>query len=375
MGKRINHRYIAVLLALALIFLSLLFNSCSDVKFSPSAVDPGSQGPDEPNPPGRHTFVDAITISSGMNKTDILLVLDNSGSMSEDLQKLAERLDGLITVLQNSGIDWQMCYTTTHVDNNSSAGRILEWQKLNTSNQVVGTGLYVLQSTTPNNNQVFLTTLDNLPDSSSGSGNEQGIVAIGEAMQHSQNQSCFRQDAILTTLLISDEDEKSCGGRCQNAQATPNHSADTMREQYRALEEEDEPQFVLNIINSKWPNRPYVAHSIVIREDDLQCIATQDAANPAFEGIMYAELSRLTGGVIGDICADSYADQLTVMGERTGEIVRSISLRCAPVDTAQLTFTPAASGGLTWRQEGNKILFNQALPANTVVRVQYTCIY
>jgi hypothetical protein len=368
------------------LFLALAFNSCSDVSFSNKSNDtvqnPQCQPPNcPPTPdPTPTSYTDTFNIPKTVNKADILLVLDNSGSMEPDLAKLADKLDGLIEILDKGGVDWRMCYTKTGVTTDPNRS-VLEWKATDSSGNVVQTGARVLTPATADKRNIFLTTIDHLSDFGTGSSTEQGIASMGQILKSSLNRDCFRDDSALATVVISDEDEKSCGGRCADYQSSENPSgpqywsAKAYTDQYRAMSSENQPETLVKLIKDMWSEKSYVHHSIVVRKDDYSCYDKQDSEFPAFFGLTYSRLQSLTGGILGDICADSYATQLQSMGERIRDAINSVTLRCMPDATppVQVTVSPALPTGVTWSSTGNKILFSSALPEGSQVVVKYNC--
>lgn len=387
MGQRTAHhplRWILSLVAIGLL-VAMGFNSCSEVDFSTDAtgtlggsgnpIDDPCLDPNEESclpPPTLTDYNDNFTIPTYANKADVLLILDNSSSMTVDLQKLAAKLDGLIGILDQAAVAWQMCYTTTDYRNDTSA--VSEWQTRDGSGNVVTTGIKVLRPSTPNKGTIFSTTVGNMPES--GDGKEEGIKVALKTIKSNTNQDCFRSDAVLSVVIISDEDERSCGGRCQNYTTSevgdaPGAGRDYAK-QFIEMTPENQPETLIEAVKQKWPGRPFVNHSIVIRKDDVACYREQDATNSAYFGFTYAHLQRLTGGVLGNICAPSYTDALRNIGEVTRDVVNSVTLRCAPTSVQAVTLTPAMAN-LTWSQTGDKIVFSRPIPAGTVVNVKYTC--
>lgn len=355
------------------------FNSCSDVEFAKAvgAVSLQCEGPLCPGPTDLANFESNFTVPAGSNKADVLLVLDNSGSMTADLAELADKLDGLIEVLDAGAVDWRMCYLTT---NEIGTGLSRDWK-------VGSGGKKVLVPSTPNKRQVFLDSINGLPRD--GTGNEEGIATLRQALGNADNADCFRADAVLSVVLISDEDEKSCGARCKEWKTNeigglnprecgppdarrPCTPGEEYRAQYRLIGDANVPANLVSYVDSKWPKRPFVFSPIVIKSDDRTCYQAQDLVAPAFFGMVYGELQNLTGGVLGNICAGSYATQLREIGQRTKETVSSVTLECPPVSQPTVTITPRAAGQ-TWSLSGNKVLFSPALPEGTMVNVKYTC--
>ena len=56
------------------------------------------------------------------------------------------------------------------------------------------------------------------------------------------------------------------------------------------------------------------------------------AHSGARHGAEYAQLTSMTGGIEGSVCENSYAQQLSDIGQRTESLVRTVTLECAPQD-------------------------------------------
>lgn len=400
-------RWLSVLV-LGSLFIAVSFNNCSDVEFNKvTANSPSGNGGDggpnvdnttppvvnppkcEPgancnvNPPGTIPVAKSttITVPPVLNKVDLLIVFDNSGSMKEDNLAMAQRLGGLVDILENSGTDWQMCYVTTNATSNFSLGgknqvpgKIIDWWKKD-GLLTMSSGFKVLNSSIPKVDiqKYFNDTASVL--GGDGTSNEQAINSSRLALGDASNSNCLRADAAKAVLIVSDEDEKSCGGRCQDASGTSNWTQADIRAQYVALTAEDSQQGLIDLVKTKFPDKPFTASAIVIKPSSDACWATQDAQAPAFYGIEYSKLVGMTGGILGDICAANYAPSLQTIAMRIESSLSSISLECVPVASPApvFTFTPAANAQ-PYTLAGDKVLFSPAVAAGTVVKVDYTCL-
>ena len=138
---------------------------------------------------------------------DILFVIDNSGSMSNERENLAQRIDGMINVID--GLDWQIAVTSTDSRSNDakSDGRLIE---------MIGMpGTHVLDSSMNVNlaQSVFGNTVQNFGN---GSNTEEGIYSSKRVIQRylngeSSHTQFIRPDADLSIVVLSDEDEHSTG--------------------------------------------------------------------------------------------------------------------------------------------------------------------
>lgn len=365
---------------LATVFVAVLYNACgTPIEFTTGSSNNGPLGGGplscEEDPTQQcyeyYDVKDSISVNKVDSRSDILLIFDNSGSMTPENKELADRLDGFVRTLDDLQIDWQLCHTTTDMTTGADQGSIREWRTRNNNNKMVGTGQYVITPQTVDRELIFTTSASAI--GSGGSGNEMGITALTSAIGKPGNQSCFRDSAAFSAIIISDEDQKSCGGRCKTHASTVNRDGSDYEKQYREMFAQDRPEYVLGRLAQLWPNKPATVHSIVIRDGDNNCYQQQDKTNPAFFGTVYSQLSKLTNGIVGNICATDYTSQLSSIGTQIHKTLDSISLKCAPLSdpkiTDAITFEPLSQ--FTW--EGNKVYFSPPLEAGTQVLVEYQC--
>lgn len=233
-----------------------------------------------------------LSISSLSKAIDILFVVDNSGSMSTEQAEIKNRISGFISKLQN--INWQIGVTSTDHDG--------------------------VLSTFGNSKQV-LTYQDSNPDDllgdavhmgANGSGTERGIYSTYRTIQRavtfptSSQAQLIRDKAAFATVLISDEDECSTG--C-SASVVPSS-----------------PQGLLDLVtNSYGVEKRFAFHSIIY-------IPGTNCPTGLSPGNTYKQLTDLTHGILGDVCAASYADQLASIGDSVIDLVTSVQLKCTPYD-------------------------------------------
>jgi hypothetical protein len=123
-----------------------------------------------------------------------------------------------------------------------------------------------------------------------------------------RNYALIRSDAALAVLVTTDSDETNRAG----------------------TQDQNKPEFVANYIKSVYPGKPFSYHSIIVPLGDSVCV--KQNGNEGY-GYSYDAMSRLTGGSTGTVCATDYGSQLTAIGQATQDLVRSVALACAPVDT------------------------------------------
>lgn len=298
--------------------------------------------------PGYVTRTKSITVSPTMTQVDILLVVDDSSSMAQDNAKLAARMSTFVGELQAVNLNWQMCVTTT--DTNYYAGRPLVWS---------GAGSHILTKNSGNVNAIFQQTIYDI--GSGFSNDEQGIKASTLSVLGNGSTGCYRPQAALAVILISDEDERSVGGVYNLSSA-----------QYKALEAQNYPQNYVSTVASTFNSNGFVKklafNSIVVT--DAACEAAQDAqGTSSFIGKKYIEASNITAGGIGSICASDYYSSLNLFKIGIQNSVSSVNLDCVPLQTPT-TNLPA---GYSFTLTGNKMVFNPALQEGLTVTITYRC--
>lgn len=296
----------------------------------------------------------------GNNKVDILMIIDNSGSMAAEQSNMAARFNNFLDKVKL--LDWQIGIISTDVQNDAPVkdGRLVELKTL--PGQFILNSM-MLQSTAQN---VFGQTVQL---GSNGSYNEQGFKAAIRAIDrafdmtkpvNAPNAALFRPDAALAMVVVSDAQDTS-GTR---------------------------PEDLLNSVSQRWGgNKPFVFHSIVVPQSPSPlpagyvdpCKNYREAASQ--DGREYHRLSDLTGGVKGTVCSENFSSQLADMGKVTADLVNSVTLNCNPVDynndgkvdEADVSVTTSTGTPITgFTLMGTKLTFVNALPIGQN-EIKYYC--
>lgn len=289
--------------------------------------------------------VDQTLTIKAQNKVDLLFVVDNSESMTEEQQSMARRMSSLTQKLE--GLDWQMGVTTTDArDIPLGDGRLIELT--GKPNQ------FVLDSKTPSDEaqKIIGATLQR-PEI--GSSSEQGINATYRAVERSlrpesPNASLFRADAAFVTVLISDEDETGTG---------PKNQAKNL----------------LSLIQNNWQSQKnFVFHSIIVKPGDTACLAKQQTVY----GKKYAELSRLTGqgsvggSILGSVCESDYAAQLSGIGKSIQQLQQTMTLDCEPLNNQIQIDYNGQPYSEKFEKNALKLIFEKNLEPGAY-RLRYVC--
>jgi len=351
---------------ISLILVTLM--GCGQVKFSgdnsSNNGDGGNNGGGGTvNPNEIRDVVYSGTVQAKNNKIDILLVIDDSNSMLDDNKKLASRLYTFVTALQSLQLDWQMCVTLTrqlNIAGNLHWGASLHWV-----NYVPQSGVtpLVLKPNPANLANIFNSTIDQIGAGWAGTDDERGIMAANWHVANSQYNGCYRSDAALSTIIISDEDVRSVGGD-QTLQYYAN--------EYKELEENDKPAaYVGQVKTVLGEQKRFTVNSIIV--NDSTCMTAQDTAgSKSHTGKHYAELSTLTGGGVGSICDADYSANLNYFKDLIQNSLASIPLECAPVNGVSVNITPPM-GNVTSTVQGMSLVFSPEIPTGRTYEVKYKC--
>ncbi len=284
-----------------------------------------------------------LTVAPPPSKVDILMVIDDSGSMKEEQAELSQRLSAFTSVI--GALDWQICMISTD-------------PRLDGNLKVIAgtTDLYAINKNTPDFNNKFVNTV--LSFGVKGSGEEQGIYTANQAVLRKDNR-CFRADAAFATIILSDEDELSVGW-------DPTLSKDS---QYRLPGKKNLPASLLaNVATALGNQKIFTFHSLILKPGDTECMAKSGL----HYGARYAELSILTSGIVASKCAANYGTELAAFGKSIIRSLDTISLLCQPEGAFKYTTNPEIRD-LISNVKGNKVTFTPGLPPTTQLKMRYYC--
>lgn len=344
----------------ALLFFAVMtgLSGCSP---QPGALEltpqTSSYSPESDNLIPRRQIVEIKSIS----KVDVLVVIDNSGSMATEQANMASRFDTFFDQLQ--GMDWRVAITTTDVRElalETTDGRLLEFPAMS--------GITILNSTM-DINKAKLAFAETIQRNERGDGNEQAIAATYRAIERSlgarasgsdYQANFIRDDAALAVIAVTDADE------------TP----PTLGNEVPIPRLRNQPLNLLNLIQSTWNGaKNFSFHSIIVKEGDRECLAKD--GNEKF-GVTYATLSRLTHGIIGSVCESDYGSQLRIIANKVQDQVKTIHLDCVPAKGLRelqpnITFENSNSSLYpSYRLEDSDLIFVDNLPEG-LTTVNYFC--
>ena len=279
-------------------------------------------------------------------KVDVLIVMDNSGSMMEEQDAIGRNFNAFMKFANAQGIDYHIGITTTGIDpspggwstcpggvDGGEAGRLFPAD---------GSSVRIITPTTPISGQVF--------DKNIRVGIchwlEQGLEAAYRALSpplvdkaddprtslaNDGNLGFLRDDAKLALVFVSDEDDQS-------------------------------PQtvsFYLTFFQSLKKNDPsMLTMSSIVAPADLATCTTASSS-----GLRYMEASAKTGGFVESICTSDWATSLEKLSANAFGPKTTFPLTAKPSDAAKVvvkvngTAVPAA-GKWHYDAAANAVIFD-----------------
>lgn len=342
--------------------LLLFISACAKVSFTPGVDTQSSSSADETPPPGGVIKNSYFFVK---RTADILFVIDTSGSMAEEQALLKNGFPSFTsTINDNSGgtLDWHIAITTTDVLNAGAGngGSLMPFAGM--------PGRYYLDSTLTGS-QANTAFQDTVTLGTTGSGDERGIAAARMMVEREMNPATsvgfLRPDTPLSIIVLSDEDERS--------------TRDTSSAEYQPLEPIDEPGNFLPGIHAadtvSSGRKTITFHSIVTSSQ--ACLSGAGA----YMGTTYMQLSALTNGIVGDICAlsGSYQDQLKSMAANIVNEARTYTLPCNNVLAGSATIYEQTLNGVLVLVPStflppNKLVLRDAPEVGSLIKAHFTCM-
>ncbi|HMN67864.1 MAG TPA: hypothetical protein PKC28_04930 [Bdellovibrionales bacterium] len=345
---------------LSLVWTALIAIGCAKASFSDNdshhSLDNSSSGqtPDEGVIKNSYFFV--------KRQADILFVIDTSTSMSEEqtlLQSGFPSFTSTINTYSGGTLDWHIAITSTDVSGAGpgTAGALIAFAGTPASTYYLDSRLDVAVANAAFQSTVILGV--------GGSADERGIAAARMTAQREFNPATsrgfLRPDTPLSVIVLSDEDEASTGPDSPSWQPI------------------DEPANFVPAI------RALDAASTGLKTITFHSLVTSTQAcldGPgSYMGETYMSLSRMTNGIIGDICAltGSYQQQLEAMAVNIVNEARTYTLNCGKISggTVKL-YEQTLSGALVFVPSSflppNKVILESAPAVGSLIKANFLCM-
>jgi len=266
-------------------------------------------------PPGEATqtgagiggdWVTDTFVQEGNNQTDILWVVDNSCSMTEEQTTLADDFANFYSIVDAQAVDFRIAAVTT--DDAQFLGQTK-----------------VIDHTTPNGDQVFAA---NCQVGTNGNTSEQGLRYGWEALSlavnnTSPNNGFYRTVAGLRVVFVSDEMDSSGNwagyvSNYQSLKTNPNH----------------------------------VILSAICGTDGVSAQMCWGAGGQAMAGVGYVDAVTSTNGILASICDSDWSQALTNLGWQSLSLADTLVLSEEPIPSTILVDVNGVHLSQGWYYDG-----------------------
>lgn len=318
---------------------------------------------------GDGTFNKTVTARA---KIDILFVNDNSGSMSPEQTEMANRMSSFLGAIAQ--YDYRIGVTTTDVsgsgplqDGNLINNKILtrsstqaEFDLLIKRQETVTCENY-LRSTNSFYQQHGYRPSEDM-EANCPSGDERGIYAAYRFVE--KNPSSFIRtgsdnNTHLAIVILADEDVRS--GQYLN--------------NIKPLADKDRPENLIAKVGSKFGSKGLSIHSIVVQDNACKAQQTNQDGILGISGsigTLYTQATNLTGGIVGNICANDYGSQLNSIGNNLAARAQDITLPCTNPVEMQVSFSGGQNIG--WQVNGRILSFDSPVANGTEITYSGRCL-
>ena len=328
-----------------------------------------------------------ISVTTRGDAVDIIINVDNSGSMEYEQNRMAERIANFMQPFQDQ--DYHIAITTTSPSSNTWPSTLNyvdgKFVPLNANEDLfcIKKGDRTIaedQALISANVQRPLTLKDqngndvngsNGDPLAEGNGWERGIFTTYLAVEkhasnYVANRDCLRDGVAKHVIIISDERETTFN----------ENTFELFVENPHQISKSDGENLISLMQSQFGAETIFKFHSIIVdpyTDEGRVCLDTHGNK----PGIEYADLSLMTGGYIGSICADDYATQLGAIGNIVSNSSLSYNLDCIAVaNNGEMGSVIDKSTGqpinVGFQIGGNKVEFAQLLSQGEY-RVDYYC--
>ena len=300
-----------------------------------------------------------IRIRTTVGRIDILFIVDNSQSMKEELASIAHQFDPFLESIED--YDYHIALTTTDWVQDRGQFLVFENGKNFLSNPERTGSVH-------RENVALFQKLVQLPASTTS--NERGIYVLNMVLDNMGQSSFFRPHSLFMVIIVSDEDERSFGGR------VPEGKIGTVP----PLESYDLPETFFRKVSQQHKFSIVSTHAIIMPPDGADCPDQCKAKGKCVEGRIYADLARpsknilrqygnIRTGHIGSICDTNFSSQLGPIAEAL-QSAPPIPLPCFP---RQRVYARVNDENVLFRVEGKQIILAEQVPFGSDMEVKFRC--
>lgn len=290
-----------------------------------------------------------------LGKINILFVVDNSASMTEELESIAHQFTEFLGSIKET--DYRIAIITTDWENDKGQFLLFPNNQKFLSNPNGDSSIH-------NKNVGYFQQVVKRPVGDNE--DERGIYALNMALDNAGHSDFFRKKSLFMVIIVSDEDERSWGGK--RPEGCPYGKIEL-------LETYDLPETFFRKVSHHNPLSIVEVHSIITPEGKYPCDGDQvhgriyaQASNPSDDILRrYGNIRR---GHVGSIRETNYSSQLGPIAD-TLLNVSPIPLHCFPV--GERVFLQVEGRRVNFRLEGRQVVIEDQVSFGSKARVAYRC--
>ncbi|NRA43974.1 MAG: hypothetical protein HRU09_03350 [Oligoflexales bacterium] len=285
-------------------------------------------------------------------RVDILWVIDSSLSMSEEQTYLGQNFSSFITALAGSNQEFQTSVTTTdicrgidYLDLNLDPATLPPLSERacpfifggDASTQLRGSfvgedGRKVLHANDPD---LIAKFNDYTNVGTNGSNFEHGLRATSMAVEKvlsGENENLIRDDAYLSVVIVSDEEDEGIGLN----QFDPSLGFNPTAEGWTSFSYTNDN--LIDYLNSVKGKGNFSISTITGTRQENGDLCTSPHSCPTEEGTAFIDAANKTGGIVQSICDSNWADSLSQMGQDLNAQISQINLMKSPIESSIKVF-------------------------------------
>ncbi|MBT3218283.1 MAG: hypothetical protein HN348_04275 [Proteobacteria bacterium] len=283
-------------------------------------------------PPRHLVSVEEPFVQTALPSVDLLFIVDNTASMAQEQQALAEEFSTLTASLAEENINWQLGVTTMDVSNENAGS--------------LHGSPYVLTANLDDVDTLFSAVVQVGVDSvAPEAGLAAAAVALGLVDAEEANAGFRRPNASLHLVFVSDADDQSDSWL----------GADPV-DAFLAILEDEETQTGL-------PARA----SALVGDVPSGCVSDNGTAE---SGERYVAIAEATDGAVASICAADFFDLLESVGDASITYQSEFELRATPVG-GSLQVEIDSTRVSNWEYTGHSVLFSEPPAAGALIVAKY----
>lgn len=357
-----------------IMLITLLFTSCEDtttgdVVNEAFETDRATSG----NIINGQCYQDQYSVPTELitRKLDIAIVIDTSGSISDERASIAQGFDYFISQLPEE-VDYRIAVILGHGDNTGRSGGL--YQK-GSEPRVLSSDLHTVEEIKTH----LVTKMNNPHTDGETDGGELGLYSFlkateGDQLVTNQAYDFFRPDAALTVVFVADEQD-ICAEYPVGVTPVVDPQGGEDRSLAKYCKDDDgnfiiTPQMVVDRVKDIQDDSPYIIGGVLYKSNQTMPMNGENEI-----GYGYIDAINLSGGITVDMANGDYSDGLANIGRLATVSIQpanDFNLNSTKVDPSTIeALVDNISVAFTYNNELNQVNLTNPRDAFSVAKIKY----